>query len=67
MSPRELNFIVSRGGRGPLMEKENNKEEEKKGFFAKLFETLDKKLADKAKKPGSCCGSKSDDGDSCCG
>ena len=35
------------------MEKENNQKEKKKGFFAKLFETLDKKLADKAKKSGS--------------
>jgi hypothetical protein len=49
------------------MEKENNQKEKKKGFFAKLFETLDKKLADKAKKSGSCCGSKNDGGDSCCG
>lgn len=49
------------------MEKENKKEEKKKGFFAKLFETLDKKLADKAKKTGSCCCSKNDSGDSCCG
>lgn len=38
------------------MEKENHQEEKKKGFFSKLFETLDKKLADKAKKAGSCCG-----------
>jgi hypothetical protein len=44
------------------MEKENSKEEKKKGFFAKLFETLDKKLADKAKKPGPCCGAKNDNG-----
>lgn len=49
------------------MEKETNKEEKKKGFFAKLFETLDKKLEDKAKKTGPCCGSKNDSGDSCCG
>jgi hypothetical protein len=67
MPSRELNFPVSRGGRGPLMEKETNKEEKKKGFFAKLFETLDKKLEDKAKKTGPCCGSKNDSGDSCCG
>ena len=49
------------------MKKESNKEEKKKGFFSKLFEMLDTKLADKAKKGGSCCGSKNDDGDSCCG
>ena len=49
------------------MEKENSKEEKKKGFFVKLFETLDKKLADKAKKSGPCCSSKNDSGDSCCG
>ncbi len=42
------------------MEKENNQEEKKKGFFAKLFETLDKNLEAKAKKTGSCCGSKND-------
>jgi hypothetical protein len=64
---RELHFPIFRGGRGVLMEKEINKKEKKKGFFAKLFETVDKKLADKAKKAGSCCGSKEGDGDSCCG
>ena len=66
-SPRELDFPIFRGERGPLMEKENSKEEKKKGFFVKLFETLDKKLADKAKKSGPCCSSKNDSGDSCCG
>ena len=49
------------------MEKEKNQEEKKKGEFEKLFEALDKKLADKAKKSGPCCGSKNDSGDSCCG
>jgi hypothetical protein len=45
----------------------NNKEEKKKGFFARLVEKLDKKLEAKAKKTGSCCGSEKDNGNSCCG
>jgi len=51
------------------MEKETPKEEKKKGFFSKLMEKLDQKLEAKAKKTGSCCGSKNDasNGDSCCG
>jgi hypothetical protein len=53
------------------MEKENDREEERKGFFTKLFEALDKKLEAKAKKTRSCCaplkGNKDSDGDSCCG
>ena len=48
------------------MEKEN-KEEKKKGFFAKLFEKLDKKLEEKAKQTGCGCGPKSNNKDSCCG
>ena len=47
------------------------KKEEKKGFFEKLLDLLDKKLEEKAKKTG-CCGSnvkKQDplDGGTCCG
>ena len=49
------------------MEKENNKEEKKKGFFAKLFEMLDKKLETRAKKTGCGCGPTKDPKDSCCG
>ena len=49
------------------MENKTPKEEKKKGFFAKLFEKLDKKLEDKAKKTGCCCGPKKESGDSCCG
>ncbi|MFH0984736.1 MAG: hypothetical protein V1882_04295 [Candidatus Omnitrophota bacterium] len=53
------------------MENTNSKKEKKKGFFAKLFEKIDKKLEDKAKKSGCCCAPSKDkkdsDGDSCCG
>jgi hypothetical protein len=46
----------------------DEKEEKKKGFFAKLIEKLDKKLEAKAKKTGCSCRPKDDrDGDSCCG
>ena len=37
------------------MENKPSQEEKKKGFFAKLFEKLDKTLEDKAKKTGCCC------------
>jgi len=42
-------------------------EVEKKGWFAKWFEKLDKKMEAKARK-GCCCGSKEDPkkGSSCC-
>ncbi len=44
-----------------------NKEEKKKGFFARLFEKIDKKLEAKSKQSGCCCNSKDDNGeDSCC-
>ncbi len=44
------------------MDVQKNKDEKKKGFFAKLMEKLDQKLEAKAKKTGSCCGSKKDSG-----
>ncbi len=41
-----------------------------KGFLAKLFEKLDKKMQEKAKQPSCCCSSQPDDkkseNDSCC-
>lgn len=46
------------------MEKQKN--EEKKGFFKKLMEKLDKKLEEKSKKTGCGCNSKDED-NSCCG
>lgn len=39
--------------------------EKKKGFFARLFERLDKKLEEKAKDSG-CCSSNKPKGGSCC-
>jgi len=42
--------------------KDQMPEEKKKGFFAKLFEKLDKKLEDKSKRSGCCCSSNKDDG-----
>ena len=33
----------------------SDKKEVKKGFFARMFEALDKKLAEKASSCGSCC------------
>lgn len=43
------------------------KKEKKKGFFARLFEKMDKKLEEKSKKTGCCCQTQKNDGDSCCG
>ncbi|HOW87760.1 MAG TPA: hypothetical protein P5561_02600 [Candidatus Omnitrophota bacterium] len=40
---------------------------EKKGFFTKLFEKIDKKLEEKAKKTGCGCASKKDPEGPCCG
>ncbi len=46
--------------------KEVEKKEKKKGFFAKFFEKLDKKMEESVKK-GSCCSKPKDgDGSSCC-
>ncbi|MBF0330903.1 MAG: hypothetical protein HQL17_03125 [Candidatus Omnitrophica bacterium] len=48
---------------------ENKNPNEKKGFFARLFESLDKKMETKAKDScGCCCGPKSKDDkkSSCC-
>jgi uncharacterized FlgJ-related protein len=50
-----------------FMNTQNGKEEKKKGFFAKLVEKLDKKLAEKANKSGCGCKSEKDKGNSCCG
>jgi hypothetical protein len=44
-----------------IMEDLGKKEEKKKGFFAKFFEKLDKKLEEKSRKP-SCCGPKKESG-----
>ena len=47
----------------------NEPKEEKKGFFARLMDTLDKKMEAKAKSGGSCCcASKSKDAEDkkCC-
>jgi len=46
---------------------EENKEpkKEKRGFLKKIIETLDKKMEEKAKKTGTCCGGNSK-GTSCC-
>lgn len=50
-----------------MSKEEKNTGKEKKGFFSRLVEKLDRKLEDKAKK-SSCCGSESDKnkGSSCC-
>jgi hypothetical protein len=46
----------------------DKKTNEKKGFFARLFESLDKKMEAKAKDSCCCCGPKPKDGkkSSCC-
>lgn len=41
-----------------------DKKDKKKGFFGRMFEKLDKKMEDKAKK-SPCCGG-GDKGSSCC-
>ncbi len=43
------------------------KQEQKKGFFARLLEKFDKKLEEKAKKTGCGCQPKNDGKGSCCG
>ena len=47
---------------------ENMKQNEKKGFFARLFASLDKKMAEKAQGGCCCCGpkAKEDKKSSCC-
>lgn len=47
------------------MRQEKNKENKKKGFFARFIEKLDKKMEEKAKKGSCCCGSGKKD-DPCC-
>ena len=48
------------------MENKPEEKKTKKGFFARMFEKLDKKMEEKAKS-GSCCCKPSDKGDgSCC-
>jgi len=44
-----------------VQEKEN-----KKGFFARLIEKLDKKLKDASEKKGCCCSSNEEKDSSCC-
>jgi hypothetical protein len=50
-----------------VMSHGNQNEKKKKGFFGKIMDKLDKKLAEKASK-SSCCsgGSDKDKGSSCC-
>jgi hypothetical protein len=50
-----------------MNEKENVKQDKKKGFFSRMIEKLDKKMEEKAKKP-SCCGGgpNKEKGSSCC-
>ena len=47
---------------------DDKKSVEKKGFFARLMEGLDKKMEAKAKSGGCCCGPKSKDAENkkCC-
>ncbi len=45
---------------------EEKKENKPKGFFGRLFESLDKKLAEKAKQSKCCCNSGNDKDKSCC-
>lgn len=51
--------------------KDNEKKEEcgcneKKGFFSKMIDKLDKKMEEKAKEAPCCGDSDKDDGSSCC-
>jgi len=51
-----------------MADKDNSKQKEKKGFFGKLMEKLDKKMEEKAKQ-SSCCGGSIDSKEkdsSCC-
>ena len=45
----------------------NQKEEKKKGFFARLLEKIDKKLEEKSKKTGCGCQPGGNKEGSCCG
>jgi len=48
-----------------MVQKDDVKQEKKKGFIARLMEKLDKKLEEKSKSAG-CCSSSKDKGSSCC-
>jgi len=50
------------------MTEEKKDTQEKKGFFKKIFEKIDKALKEKAASGCGCCGSSKpgDDGNSCC-
>ena len=45
---------------------EEKKEIKSKGFFGRFFESLDKKLEEKAKQSKCCCNSGNDKDKSCC-
>ncbi|MCU0666092.1 MAG: hypothetical protein MUF05_03245 [Candidatus Omnitrophica bacterium] len=49
------------------MENKNNAANVKKGFWARLMQSLDKKMQEQAKKQPCCCaGKKEEKDDSCC-
>ena len=48
-----------------MEEKKSNEGAGRKSIFARWFEKLDKKMEEKAKSKGCCCGPKDDKG-SCC-
>jgi hypothetical protein len=48
------------------MKQNNNKDKAKKGFFAKIFDKLDKKMEEKAKSSSCCCCQDEKSKDSCC-
>jgi len=46
--------------------KVNSEKAEKKSFWARLFDKVDKKMQEKAKSSGCCCNSKKPEDKSCC-
>jgi hypothetical protein len=48
------------------MKPDNKKGKTNKGFFAKLFDKLDKKMEEKSKLPSCCCCQDNKDKNSCC-
>lgn len=45
---------------------DNEKKGKKKSFFSGLIEKLDKKIQEKARSSGGCCGPSDKEGGSCC-
>ena len=60
--------MKKKGGKMPAREneKQGKKAKNKKSFFAKIMDRLDKKLEDRAKGASCCNSSNKDKGKSCC-